>query len=289
MKNFFLATRPKTLVAALIPPLMSYILSVTHHFSVKPYLVVFCMLSALCIQLATNFFNDLIDFQKGADSVRHGPIRVTSAGLVRPNQIRNWALGSLFAATIFAIPLILKGGAIILIPGLLSLYLTYGYTGGPLPLAYKGLGEIFVFLFFGLFSVMGSYYLYTDNLHPDVLVLAAIYGFLTMTLICVNNLRDREEDKKVKKLTLATRMSETNYKVITLLTIYLPYLFIFQLDNVLHLWPMLLAIPISLKLALIVLREKREKLNLGLKIAGIHLVVFSVLLYLSLFYEHLFS
>ena len=268
---------------------MSYILSISHHSSVKGYLVFFCILSALCIQLATNFFNDLIDFQKGADAIRHGPVRVTSSGLVSPKQIRSWAFGSLIAAAIFAIPLINKGGPIILIPGLLSLYLSYGYTGGPLPLAYKGLGEVFVFLFFGLFSVVGSYYIYTDNFHPDVLILASIYGFLTMTLICVNNLRDRDEDKKVGKLTLATRMSENNYKTLTLFTIYLPYVFLFLFKDVLHFLSMLLAIPISIKLAAVVLKERREKLNLGLKMAGIHLIVFSVLLYLSLFYEYFFS
>ncbi len=289
MRNFLLATRPKTLVAAIIPPLMSYMLSISHHFSVSPYLVVLCILSALCIQLATNFFNDLIDFQKGADTFRHGPVRVTSSGLVGQNSIRNWAFGSLIAAILFAIPLIYKGGPIILIPGLLSLYLSYGYTGGPLPLAYKGLGEIFVFLFFGLFSVFGSYYIYTNSLHPDVLSLASIYGFLTMTLICINNLRDRDEDRKVGKLTLATRMSETKYKILTLFTIYLPYCFIFLLEGVSNLWWMMLALPVSIKLAKIVIWEKYEKLNLGLKIAGIHLIVFSLLLYLSLFYEHLFS
>jgi 1,4-dihydroxy-2-naphthoate octaprenyltransferase len=289
MKNFFLATRPKTLVAAIIPPLMSYALAHAHFFEIDVKLVICCIFGALFIQLATNFFNDLIDFQKGADKVRHGPMRVTSTGLVTPTRIRSWAIYSLLAACLFAIPLIMKAGTIILIPGVVSLYLTYGYTGGPLPLAYKGLGEIFVFLFFGLFSVLGSYYIYTSSMHQDAGVLATIYGLLTMTLICVNNLRDREEDKKVQKLTLATRMNEKAYKFLALVTIYLPYLLVFKLKLALTLWPLLLALPVSFKLALIVFKEKREGLNAGLKFAGIHLIVFSLLLYLGFNYEHFFS
>ena len=289
MKNFFLASRPKTLLAAFIPPLMSYALANVNHFEVDVILVISCILSALLIQLATNFFNDLIDFQKGADNFRHGPIRVTSSGLVGQNQIRSWAISSLVAACIFAIPLIMKGGMIILIPGVISLYLTYGYTGGPLPLAYKGLGEIFVFLFFGIFSVMGSFFIFTGSFHQDSVVLAIIYGLLTTTLICINNLRDRDEDKKVHKFTLATRISEKSYQFLTLLTIYIPYIMIFSLKSATSLWLLAGAFPISIKLSQIVLKEKKEGLNAGLKFAAIHLLIFSIFLIISMYYENIFS
>lgn len=289
MKNFLLATRPKTLVAALIPPVMSFQLARLFQSHVDFYILICCTFSALFIQIATNFFNDLIDFQKGADKVRHGPMRVTSSGLVTPKTIEQWARYSLILAVIFSLPLIEKGGIIIFIPGLLSLYLTYGYTGGPYPLAYKGLGEIFVFLFFGLFSVMGSFYLYTGYINQDAFILSCIYGLLTMTLICINNLRDRDEDKKVNKMTLATRVSEKSYQILTLLTVFIPYALALYFLTLKHFWPLLMALIIALKLAMIVIKERKEKLNEGLKFAGIHLIIFSLLFYLCVNYENIIS
>jgi 1,4-dihydroxy-2-naphthoate octaprenyltransferase len=288
MKNFLLASRPKTLLASIIPPLMSFIYTTKIGFDVSLILVVCCVLSALCIQLATNFFNDLIDNQKGADNVRHGPLRVTSAGLVAPTTIKYWSYSSLIFAALFAIPLIQKAGFIILIPGLLSLYLSYGYTGGPYPLAYKGLGETFVFLFFGVFSVVGSFYIYTSQFSFPVLLLSFIYGFLTMTLICVNNLRDRIEDQKVNKLTLATKVSEKTYIIFTLCSIFLPYLFIFEFTSLIKSWPMIISFFLALKLSKIILTEKLEKLNLGLKFGGLHLILFSLSFSIIIFYENLF-
>ena len=153
MKNFIMAMRPKTLLASLIPPLVSFIYYVGQSHETPYLMLICCLVSALCIQVATNFFNDVIDFKKGADTIRKGPTRVTASGLVRPKTIYLWASLAIFTACIFSIPIVLKGGVIFLILGLISIYLSYGYTGGPLPLAYKGLGELFVFLFFGLFSI----------------------------------------------------------------------------------------------------------------------------------------
>jgi 1,4-dihydroxy-2-naphthoate octaprenyltransferase len=288
MKNFILASRPKTLLASIIPPLMSFIYATKIGFDISYILPLCCVLSALCIQLATNFFNDLIDYQKGADNVRHGPLRVTSAGLVSPQKIKNWALGSLIFSVLFAIPLIQEAGFIILIPGLISLYLSYGYTGGPYPLAYKGLGEIFVFLFFGLFSVVGSFYIYTSQFSFPVLILSFIYGLLTMTLICVNNLRDRIEDQKVNKFTLATKVTEKNYILFTLCSILIPYFLIFEFTDLLKSWPMILSFFLALKLSKIIIKEKFEKLNLGLKFGGLHLILFSLSFIFVIFYENIF-
>ena len=146
MKTLILASRPRTLILSVLPPLVSYQYA---HFVLGSSAWVFAALaitSALMIQLATNYFNDLIDFQKGADLNRIGPARVTSLGLVTPATIKRWAYTALAIAFLTGIPLILKGGPVILVLGLVSLYLAYGYTGGHLSLAYRGLGELFVFL-----------------------------------------------------------------------------------------------------------------------------------------------
>jgi 1,4-dihydroxy-2-naphthoate octaprenyltransferase len=281
MKNFILAARPKTLVAAFVPPFMSFLFAGKMGFIVEPYLVFCCIISALFIQLATNFFNDFIDFTKGADKVRLGPVRVTSSGLVSMKKIQTWAFFSLLGASLFGVPLVMKGGQIILLVGIISLYLTYGYTGGPFPIAYLGLGEIFVFLFFGLFSVIGSYYIYTSEYHQSILSLAMIYGLLCMTFICVNNLRDREEDEKVNKLTLATKISENQYILLTISTVLIPYLIAFPLISSSSLWTIFIPLPIATRLLFLLKKNKGESLNLGLKLAGIHLILFSIFLNLG--------
>lgn len=287
MKHFILATRPKTLLAGIIPPLMSFSYFTT-QFQERPWLLLLCcLLSALGIQIATNLFNDLIDFKKGADTFRHGPIRVTASGLVPEATVRLWAFLSLGVATIFSLPLIQAGGTWILIPGLMSLYLTYGYTGGPFPLAYIGLGEIFVFLFFGLFSVVGSYYLFAGEITQNILVLACLYGLLTTTLICVNNLRDREQDAKVNKKTLATRMPEITYKLLSELTIFGPYLLVLMLLPFSGMVFLILSLPVALKLGHIVWWDKGPALNNGLKFAGIHLILLSLALHLGWRYGNL--
>jgi 1,4-dihydroxy-2-naphthoate polyprenyltransferase len=282
MNNLILAMRPKTLLASFIPPLVSFI-----YFQIqsveRPYLLLIsCLISALCIQIATNFFNDVIDFKKGADNNRKGPTRVTASGLIRPEVTFRWAISFVLMAVIAAIPVLLKGGWPYALLGLISLYLSYGYTGGPLPLAYKGLGEIFVFLFFGLFSILGSYYLFSSHLNLEVLILAIMYGCLTTTFICINNLRDKDEDKKVGKLTLATKISAETYKFLTLTTIFLPYILLhfFKYQGFIYLT--FLALIPAIKLSKIVLFSKDEELNLGLKFSGIHLVVFSFLFLISI-------
>src|SRR5688572_15636363 len=120
---------------------------------------------AVLIQTATNFINDALDFKKGADtSERLGPIRVTQAGLIGPSTVMRAAFICLFGAALCGIPLILRGGWPIVIIGLVSMVMAYAYTGGPYPLAYHGLGELFVILFFGLIAVGGTYYAHTLTL-----------------------------------------------------------------------------------------------------------------------------
>ena len=152
MKNFILASRPKTLLAGVIPPMVAYAYHLYTTQSSELLYLALAVAGALFIQLATNFFNDVIDHEKGADKKRVGPVRVSAAGLVDIKVVRKWAISCVALAALCGIPLIIRGGWPFLILGIISLYLTYGYTGGKISLAYRGLGELFVFIFFGRLS-----------------------------------------------------------------------------------------------------------------------------------------
>ncbi len=279
MKNFIMASRPKTLLAGIIPPTVTYIFFVNVSQKHEWTYFFLCFFGALLIQLATNFFNDVIDFQKGADANRVGPTRVSASGLVDIKIVKRWAYTCVILAFLCGVPIFIRGGWPFLLLGLVSLYLTYGYTGGKISLAYRGLGELFVFLFFGLFSVIGSFYLYALKLQGPILikvsVLAIIFGLLTTTFIGINNLRDRATDLAVGKRTLATRMGPLAYQFFILLTIFLPYGLLAVFSNYKALPIMGLSLVPAFKLATITLKNKGADLNEGLKFSGIHLIVFS--------------
>lgn len=285
MKNFILASRPKTLLAGIIPPLVSYSYYMSGNRNPQIFYLFLSVFGALFIQLATNFFNDVIDYEKGADKCRIGPTRVSSAGLVDIKLVKKWAMTCVFLGALCGIPIIMRGGIPFLLLGLLSLYLTYGYTGGKLSLAYRGLGEIFVFIFFGLFSVMGSFYLFALNLNIGAFVLSCVFGLLATTFICINNLRDRETDKEVGKMTLATKLSEKNYRLLVVMTIFTPYLLLHYFRDLTMIYWVFISIIPALKLSKIALKNKGGDLNEGLKFSGIHLVVFSGLLGFTFIYE----
>ena len=287
MKNFILASRPKTLLAGVIPPMVAYAYYMSTAETGAVLYLVLCVLGALFIQLATNFFNDVIDFQKGADAKRVGPTRVSASGLVDIGTVKKWAITCVSLGALCGIPLIIRGGWPFLILGLFSLYLTYGYTGGKVSLAYRGLGELFVFIFFGLFSVMGSYYLFSLKVDMGAFILASAFGLLTTTFICINNLRDRETDAEVGKRTLATRFSERTYQLFTLATIFVPYLLLHYFRDLKLIYWVFLALLPALKLTQITMTKKGPDLNEGLKFSGIHLIVFSLLLSFTFIYESL--
>ena len=288
MKNFILASRPKTLLAGVIPPFVAYCyyLSTPFQSSQALYLIL-CILGALFIQLATNFFNDVVDFQKGADAKRVGPTRVSAAGLVDIQTVKRWGIICVSLAALCGLPIIMRGGVPFVILGLISLFLTYGYTGGKVSLAYRGLGELFVYLFFGLFSVMGSFYLFSLEVSWLSFNLASIFGLLATTFICVNNLRDRHTDKEVGKRTLATRLSATNYRIFTTLTIYVPYLLLFFYREMKLIGLVFVAVIVAIKLTEVIWTKEGSELNLGLKLSGIHLVLYSFFLSVCFIYEGL--
>jgi 1,4-dihydroxy-2-naphthoate polyprenyltransferase len=201
------AARPKTLGAAVAPVVVGSVVgSVCGGVPLQLGLMAYTLLACAGLQVATNWFNDALDFQNGADTAaRLGPQRITASGLVRPRQVF-LAAGLLLALTVLlSVPLILARGWPIIAIGLPSLYFCYGYTGGPLPLAYRGLGELFVILFFGLVAVTGSAFVQSGTWLPEALLGGLQVGCLSTILIAVNNLRDAPEDSTTGKRTLAVR------------------------------------------------------------------------------------
>jgi len=206
MKAVASGARPKTLAAGMVPVWLGGVLAWKLTGNFDSWLWSCTLLGALCIQIATNFFNDAVDGKKGADGVaRTGPRRLTGTGEMSFRQVM--ALGGLFltGAVFFGMFLCMARGWPMVAIGIPSLFLAYGYTGGPFPLAYRGLGEVFVILFFGFIAVMGTVFVQTGTWPNEAILLGAQVGLLSAVLISVNNFRDREEDAKVGKKTIAVR------------------------------------------------------------------------------------
>lgn len=209
MKNWLLAARPKTLPAAIVPVWAGCVLSWKLQGSWNPWLAFCTLAGAICIQVATNFFNDAIDAQKGADTEKRlGPTRVTSSGLISRRAVFIAAGVFLFLATLCGVVLYQSVGWPIIAIGLPSLYLAYGYTGGPFPLAYRGMGEIFVVAFFGIIAVGGTVLIQMNQWREEAMLLGFQIGLLSAVLISINNLRDREEDASTGKNTMAVRLGD---------------------------------------------------------------------------------
>ncbi|HEY3293812.1 MAG TPA: 1,4-dihydroxy-2-naphthoate polyprenyltransferase [bacterium] len=235
LHNWILASRPKTLVAAIVPVIVGA--AYVHAAAVEQWPILLCALaSALCIQIGTNFANDYSDFKKGADTAeRLGPVRVTQAGLIKPSTVKAGAMLAFAVAVLFGIPLILRGGWPILLIGVFSILSGWAYTGGPYPLGYNGLGELFVFLFFGLAAVTGTAYVLTLQWDPLVPAIATIPGLHASALLAVNNLRDVDTDRVAGKRTLAARFGRTFGRVEYALLLLLPYAIILALFAFSHL------------------------------------------------------
>ncbi len=198
--------RPKTLAAGLVPVWVGGVLAWKLGGVFDWWLWVCTLLGALSIQIATNFFNDAVDGKKGADGVgRTGPRRLTGTGEMSFGQVMGLGTVFLVGAAVFGAFLVMERGWVMLVIGLPSLFLAYGYTGGPFPLAYRGLGEVFVILFFGFVAVMGTVFVQMGEWRGEAAVLGLQVGLLSAVLISVNNFRDMVEDAKVGKKTLAVR------------------------------------------------------------------------------------
>lgn len=209
LKPWFLAIRPKTLTASLVPVIVATALAYATQGHFSWGITLFALLSSFCIQIGTNFINDALDFKKGADTPKRlGPIRVTQSGLLSMLQVHMAGLLFFCLAIMFGIPLILKGGWPIAILMSLSVVFGYGYTGGPKPLAYTGMGDLFVLLFFGIASTVAVFFMQTGTIDVKAVLAGVQIGLLATVLIAINNLRDHVEDAQANKRTLAVRFGK---------------------------------------------------------------------------------
>jgi 1,4-dihydroxy-2-naphthoate octaprenyltransferase len=169
-------------------------------------IAVFTLISALLIQIGTNLANDYFDFIKGTDTEKRvGPIRYIQTGLIKKNEMMAAFISAFAAASFLGVFLVIRGGYPVLIAGIFAIIFGILYTAGPAPLGYIGLGDIFVFIFFGLVSVMGTYYLQLLKINYLILIASFAPGFLSMAILTANNLRDIKTDKESGKRTIIVR------------------------------------------------------------------------------------
>ncbi len=208
LKTWLMAIRVPTLPAAVVPVLVGSATALADGFF-RPLVFVAALVAALLIQIGTNLANDYFDHLKGADTPeRLGPTRVTQSGLIAPATVRNAMLICFGLAALCGLYLIIVGGWPILLIGLLSIASGILYTGGPFPLGYNGLGDIFTFIFFGVVAVVGTDYLHSDAFRPIALLVSLPVAMLVTAIIVVNNLRDAPTDRKAGKRTLAVIFGE---------------------------------------------------------------------------------
>jgi 1,4-dihydroxy-2-naphthoate octaprenyltransferase len=205
-----MASRPRTLPAGLSPVLVGTALADNHGvFHLLRFLA--ALIGALLIQVGANLSNDYSDAKRGADTEdRLGPVRVTAGGLVPPRQVLMAVYVTFGLAVLVGVYLIVVAGWQLLLIGVASIAAGVLYTGGPRPYGYEGLGEVFVFLFFGIVAVAGSYFVQTRHVDWQSIALAVPVGLLPTAILVVNNTRDIDTDRRAGKRTLAVRMGREN-------------------------------------------------------------------------------
>ena len=282
MKNWLLAARLKTLPAAMSPVILGCALAY-HDGSFYFFIFAMTLLAAVLIQVGANFANDVFDFQKGADrDDRLGPTRVTQAGLISPEKMKKAMWQTLALAICVGFYLAYIGGWPIVIIGLASITAGIAYTGGPYPLGYHGWGDVFVFIFFGLIAVPGTYYLQTGTVNELSLYMGTIMGMLSTAILVVNNLRDADTDKLSGKRTVAVRFgkkfSKIQYSILMLIPFLLPLYIWWNFENELSLLITLFVLPISFHLIKQIFSLTGSDLNLVLSQTARFLIIFTVLL-----------
>lgn len=229
IKYWIYAARPKTLIASIAPIMPVSILCIKNNVFNLSILIII-IFAALCIQIMTNFINDLYDYKRGADTFdRVGPERMLQMGYLTSKQMKKGIAVVFALALLSGAYLVDRGGYPILLIGLSGFLFAYLYTATKISIAYNGLGEIFVFLYFGIISSLGTYYLFTLQYSKNALLIGSIAGALNILLLVVNNLRDYEADMKAKKNTLIVLMGENFGKIEFVIISILIYLFLYFL------------------------------------------------------------
>jgi 1,4-dihydroxy-2-naphthoate octaprenyltransferase len=224
MRIWLMAARVRTLPAAIAPVLVGTSLAGYQHVF-HPLRFIAALVGAIFIQVGTNLSNDYSDARRGADTEdRLGPVRVTAGGLVPPGQVLRATYVSFGVAVLAGIYLIVVAGWELLLVGAASILAGVLYTGGPRPYGYEGLGEVFVFLFFGIVAVAGSYFVQVEHLNWEAFALAVPVGLLAAAILVVNNIRDIDTDRRAGKRTLAVRLGRERTRMLFAVIVYGAYL-----------------------------------------------------------------
>ena len=283
---WWLAIRPKTLPAAASGVVMGSALA-WHDgsFQLLPALAALCV--ALLLQIGSNVANDVYDFERGADThERHGPLRVTQAGLLTSEQVKRgmWVIFGL--AAFLGLYLAYLRGWVVIIIGLAAIISAIAYTGGPFPLGYYGLGDLFVFVFFGLAAVAGTYFVQVGLVSAAAWWMAIPIGLIITAILVVNNLRDLENDRKAGKHTLAVILGSQGVRLEYVLCLAVAYLIlpILVFMKIVPAFTLLawLSLPVALKSMRIVSTQQGGPLNAALAGTGQTALAYSVLFWLGL-------
>ena len=245
MNKWIVGARPKTLPAAIAPVLVATAYAGSNW---APSRAISALLVSLSLQIGVNFANDYSDGIRGTDDSRIGPVRLTASGLASPKSVRSAALISFLIAALIGLTLAAATSWWIILVGAVAINAAWGYTGGTNPYGYKGLGEISVFLFFGIVATVGSYYVQVEKLNLQIFIIAIPMGSLACAILAINNLRDRAQDQLVGKKTLAVRLGDSGAR-----TLYIALLISAHLLALLTFQPAvaltLLAAPLTWKLS----------------------------------------
>jgi len=283
VRIWLMAARVRTLPAAIAPVLVGTALAGFLHVF-HPLRFVAALVGAMFIQIGTNLSNDYSDARRGADTEdRLGPVRVTAGGLVPPRQVLIATYITFGVAVLAGAYLVAVAGWELLLVGAASILAGVLYTGGPKPYGYEGLGELFVFLFFGIVAVAGSFFVQVEHLDWEAFALAVPVGLLAAGLLMVNNVRDIDTDRRAGKRTLAVRLGRDRARMLFAVTVYLAYALVPVTWAFGPLGPWLLLAWLTLPLAARVVRVVRNRtdglsLNAALARTGMLQLLFCVLL-----------
>jgi 1,4-dihydroxy-2-naphthoate octaprenyltransferase len=281
VRIWVMAARLRTLPAAVAPVFVGTALA-GHDGEFDVFAFLAALLGALFIQVGTNLSNDYSDARRGADTEdRLGPVRVTAGGLVPPRQVLIATYVTFGLAVVCGIYLVVKAGPVLLLIGGASILAGILYTGGPRPYGYEGLGEVFVFLFFGVVAVTGSYYVQVEHLSWEAFVAAVPVGLIASAILVVNNVRDLETDRRASKRTLAVRMGRERTRLLYAAMLAGAYFALIPLAVGLSAWVLLpvLTVPIAVRLIGVVRsRTDGPSLNGALGGTGMLQLAFCVLL-----------
>ena len=253
----------------------------------RPDAALACLLTAILLQIGSNLANDVFDFERGTDTAeRAGPVRVTQAGLLTPSQVKMGMLIVFGLAALCGLYLAWLGGWPIILLGIAAIVSAIAYTGGPFPLGYYGLGDLFVFLFFGLASVAGTYYVQAGFVSPAAWWMAIPPGLIVTAILVVNNLRDLENDRKAGKRTLAVILGEKGTQTEYLICMIAAYL-VMPLASEMGIVPWLslltwASLPLAIRTTRVVFIQKGRPLNAALAGTGQVALLFSILFWIGL-------